>query len=157
MTGVQTCALPILEAEKGHQALLPGNRFQGVGLGEDEFSPVNVPSLSHMWTNLAPHKERGDEDGYTLRFRLEWKIDDNTKELEFGLALANDRLFVKTTFSNLSEEDVIPRIAYLPPFAGITDREQRLPGAVRRRRVGEGLAGARSEERRGGQECAMEC
>lgn len=132
----------VLEAEKGHQALLPGNRFQGVGLGEDEFSPVNVPSLSHMWTNLAPHKERGDEDGYTLRFRLEWKIDDNTKELEFGLALANDRLFVKTTFSNLSEEDVIPRIAYLPPFAGITDREQRLPGAVRRRRVGEGLAGA---------------
>lgn len=132
----------VLEAEKGHRALLPGDRSQGLGLGEDEFSPINVPSLAHMWTNLAPHKERGDVDGYTLRFRLEWAIDGNIKELEFGLALANDRLFAKTTYSNLGINDTIPRIAYLPPFAGITDREQRLPGAVRRRRIGEGLAGA---------------
>lgn len=73
---------------------------------------------------------------------MEWTIDGNIKELEFGLALANDRLFAKTTYSNLAVTDTIPRIAYLPPFAGITDREQRLPGAVRRRRIGEGLAGA---------------
>jgi hypothetical protein len=44
--------------------------------------------------------------------------------------------------SNLSAGDHIPRPAYLPPFAGMTDREARTSGAIRRRRIGEGLAGA---------------
>ncbi len=132
----------VLEAEKGHKSLLPGNRSQGVGLGVDEFSAINVPSLAHLWTSLAPHKQKGDIDGYTLRILIEWCSGQTVKTLEFGLALANDRLFAKATTSNLTVDDHIPRIAYLPPFAGITDREQRLPGAVRRRRIGEGLAGA---------------
>jgi len=46
------------------------------------------------------------------------------------------------TDSNLTETGAIPRLAYLPPFAGITSREARLTGAIRRRRIGEGLAGA---------------
>ena len=25
---------------------------QGLGLGDDELSPINVPSLKHLWTNL---------------------------------------------------------------------------------------------------------
>ncbi len=58
------------------------------------------------------------------------------------MSLANDRLFVKPTESNLRSADPIPRLAYLPPFAGITDREPRMNGAIRRRRMGEGLAGA---------------
>lgn len=133
----------IIEAEKGFEAFLPGSRAQGLGLGDDEFSPILVPSLNHLWTNLAPQKREGDQDGYTLRLRSKWTAEGgNRKELEFGLALANDRMFVKTTHSNLLEGDDIPRIAYLPPFAGITDREARLPGAIRRRRIGEGLAGA---------------
>jgi hypothetical protein len=36
----------------------------------------------------------------------------------------------------------VPRVAYLPPFAGIVSREERINGAIRRRRIGEGLAGA---------------
>jgi predicted ATPase len=132
----------VIEAEKGSKALLPTSRSQGLGLGADEFSPINVPSLAHLWTNLAVHKTRSDADGYTLRIKAEWTVEGQPRELEFGLALANDRLFAKTTDSNLRPGDHIPRIAYLPPFAGITDREQRVPGAVRRRRIGEGLAGA---------------
>lgn len=132
----------VLEAEKGPKSLLPGSRFQGVGLGGDEFSAINVPSLAHLWTGLAPHKQKGDKDGYTLRIQLEWCSANGDKSLEFGLALANDRLFAKTTSTCLKEEDKVPRITYLPPFAGITDREQRMPGAVRRRKIGEGLAGA---------------
>ncbi|MBN1458702.1 MAG: AAA family ATPase [Armatimonadetes bacterium] len=132
----------VIEAEKGPKALLPGSSAQGLGLGADEFSPINVPSLAHLWTNLAFHKTSGDDDGYTLRIKATWAQNGQAKELEFGLALANDRLFAKTTASNLGEGDRIPRIAYLPPFAGITDKEQRVPGAVRRRRIGEGLAGA---------------
>jgi len=135
----------ILEAEKGVDAFLPGSKIQGLGLGDDEFSPINVPTLSHLWTNLAPQKRSDDQDqdGYTLRILCQWtNKDKQIRELAFGLALANDRLFIKSTHSNLQKGDAIPRIAYLPPFAGITDREARLPVAIRRRRIGEGIAGA---------------
>lgn len=126
--------------ERGVEGLLPeATSKQGFGLGDDEFSPINVPSLHHLWTNLKTQKTPEDSDGYTLRISCEW---DNDKELEFGLALANDRLFIRTTNSNLSPSDKIPTVAYLPPFAGITSREERIRGAIRRRRIGEGLAGA---------------
>lgn len=133
----------VIEAEKGPEAFLSGATAQGLGLGDDEFSPINVPSLRHLWTNLKSSRAAGDTDGYTLRIKAEWHNQQSQpRELEFGLALANDRLFVKTTSSTLGTGDRIPRVAYLPPFAGITDREARVPGAIRRRRVGEGLAGA---------------
>jgi AAA domain, putative AbiEii toxin, Type IV TA system/AAA domain len=129
-----------IEMERGGDAFLAGSTRQGLGLGDDQFSPIDVPSLKHLWTNLATQK--GDEpDGYTLKIRCSWG-DDGPRYLEFGLSLANDRLFIKATDSNLDASHRIPRLAYLPPFAGITAREMRLPGAIRRRRIGEGLAGA---------------
>ena len=129
----------VLEAEKGRKVFLSDDKSKGLGVSSEEFSPINVPSLKHLWTNLSPQKTEGMEDGYTLRIGCEW---GEGKYLEFGLSLANDRLFVKATGSNITEDDELPKIAYLPPFAGITDRETRLPGAIRRRKVGEGLAGA---------------
>ena len=132
----------MIEGEKGFGAFLPGSRHQGLGLGDDEFSPISVPSLRHLWLNLAPQKTPVDEDGYTLRICCTWTVDGAQKDLEFGLALANDRLFIKTTDSSLSIVDQIPRVAYLPPFAAITDHEARIPRAIRRRRIGEGLAGS---------------
>lgn len=132
----------LVEAEKGRLALTPGQNFQGIGISEREFLPINLPSLSHLWTNLRPQKANSDSNGYTLRIRCGWNGAVAPKFLEFGLALANDRLFVKTTGSNLSLGDKIPRIAYLPPFAGISPREERLPRALRQRKIGEGLAGS---------------
>jgi predicted ATPase len=130
-----------VEMERGAEAFLADYSGQGLGLGDDEFSPINVPSLKHLWTNLKT--QRIDEsDGYTLQIRCNWTRDGEDHFLEFGLSLANDRLFVKRTASNLGAEDGIPRLAYLPPFAGMTDREMRTSGAIRRRRIGEGLAGA---------------
>lgn len=132
-----------IEQERGAETFLSSSHRQGLGVGGDEFSPVALPSLKHLWTNLKTQKEASDPDGYTLRIRCDW--DDshgNPQELEFGLALANDRLFIKVTHSNLQQGFRLPVIAYLPPFAGITDREMRLPAAIRRRRTGEGLAGA---------------
>ena len=97
--------------------------------------------VKHLWTNLKT--QRGDEpDGYTLKIGVRWVSEGVERELEFGMALSNDRLFIKATKSNLSVDEKVPRIAYLPPFAGITSRETRLPLAIRRRRIGEGLAGA---------------
>lgn len=69
-----------------------------------------------------------ERDGYTLKIRCDWERAAGPRHLEFALSLSNDRLFVKPTDSNLSDGDAIPRFAYLPPFAGMTDREMRLTG-----------------------------
>lgn len=132
----------IIEAEKGPESFLPGSKHQGLGIGDDEFQPINVPSLRHLWTNLSPQRTEADHDGYTLRIGCTWASSGQVKKLEFGLSLANDRLFIKATDTNLTAGDAIPRVAYLPPFAGITSRETRVPLAIRRRRIGEGLAGS---------------
>lgn len=131
-----------IEMERGRETFLATSNKQGLGVGGDEFSPVAVPSLKHLWTNLKTQKEPSDPDGYTLRIRCEWDTDGLGQELEFGLSLVNDRLFVKVTRSNLQPDFRLPVIAYLPPFAGITDRETKVSPAIRRRRTGEGLAGA---------------
>lgn len=130
--------------ERGEEGLLPeAADRQGFGLGDEQFSPINVPSLKHLWTNLKSAKEPDATDGgYTLHLTCEWEERDKVRELGFGLALVNDRLFIKTSNSNLTLGDPMPRIAYLPPFAGIMAREERINGAIRRRRIGEGLAGA---------------
>ncbi|KQW05601.1 hypothetical protein ASC66_11515 [Leifsonia sp. Root4] len=132
-------------AEKGAVALTAGGLgAQGLGIGDDEFSPINVPTLNHLWTNLRSSKVPDiDPDGYTLSIGCRWEGEgDKEGHLQFSLSLANDRLFVKVSDSNLADGDPVPTIAYLPPFAGISAREERATGAMRRRRVGEGLAGA---------------
>lgn len=129
--------------ERGPDGLLPERvGVQGFGIGDNEFSPINIPSLKHMWTNLKPQKKEAGEDGYTLKIGLRWTTGVGLKRLLFGLSLANDRLFIRIEDSNLSKGDAVPRIAYLPPFAGISAHEEKVSGAVRRRRIGEGLAGA---------------
>ncbi|MFD5627083.1 ATP-dependent endonuclease [Streptomyces sp. NPDC127072] len=129
--------------ERGEDAFLAvAEGRQGFGLGDDEFSPINVPSLKHLWTNLKTAKGDTDPDGYTLKIRCEWDDAIEEKHLEFALSLANDRLFIKPISSNLQAGDHVPTAALLPPFAGISAREARIVGALRRRRIGEGLAGA---------------
>ena len=133
----------VMVMEKSPEVLLSATKHQGVGLGGEEFSPIAVPSLSHLWTNLQTQKDSADADGYTLRIGTEWTGPDETsKFLTFGLSLANDRLFIKAITSNLQANDRIPQVAYLPPFAGIVDKEPRVSPAIRRRRIGEGVAGA---------------
>ena len=133
----------VMQMERSPDVLLEGAKHQGIGLGDEEFSPIAVPSLKHLWTNLQTQKEADDSDGYTLRIGADWTDPSSAhKHLTFGLSLANDHLFVKAIASNLREGDPIPQVAYLPPFAGITDNEMRVSPAIRRRRIGEGLAGA---------------
>lgn len=130
-----------IEMERGNKAFVQGSNAQGLGLGDDEFSPLALPNLKHLWTNLRPSKE-SEPDGYTLQIECGWETPVQPLHLRFGLSLTNDRLFIKALSSNLTGNEHIPRIAYLPPFAGITDRETRIPVAIRTRRIGEGLAGA---------------
>lgn len=130
----------VLEIERGKESLLPGYEGQGLGMADDEFSPIALPSLKHLWNNLKSQIP-GARDGYTLKIECHW--DDQHaqgRQLAVSLSLANDRLFVKAS-SNLDHDNHLPRVAYLPPFAGITAREQLMSPADRRTMIGRGLAG----------------
>jgi len=130
----------VLEMEKGRESLLPNFSGQGLGLSDDEFSPIAVASLKHLWTNLK--SQIANEDGYSLAIECKWlDVAGSEKYLKIALALTNDRLFVKASSTNLQETDRLPRVAYLPPFAGITSRENIMSGAARRAMIGRGLAG----------------
>ena len=76
---------------RGMSALQTSNHISGVGMSIDDFTPINIPELKYLWTNLKP------ASGYNLSIKCEW----TDKYLEIGLALANDRLFVKTLSSNI--------------------------------------------------------
>ncbi len=116
----------------------------GVGVSFEDFTPLNIPSFKHLWTNLKSQKVDGDEDGFTLRICVYWDIEEDECFLEFGLSLANDRLFIKPTSTNLPRENTIPipTVGYLPPFAGITDKEPKYTLPMRNRLIGNGLAGS---------------
>uniref|UniRef100_UPI000369931E ATP-dependent nuclease n=1 Tax=Stutzerimonas stutzeri TaxID=316 RepID=UPI000369931E len=142
----------LIEIEKGPAGLLQTSGKAGVGLGLVDFTPLHVPTLAHLWTNLKTTKV-DEKDGYTLKIKVYWDTATGLQRyLEMGMSVANDRLFVKTTSTNLNAEEIvgengdvipgsIPLVAYLPPFAGITDREGRLTPAMRERLVGQGLSG----------------
>lgn len=109
-------------------------------MSSEEFSPISVASLKHLWTNLTTQGVA--QDGYSLAIECRWcNANDDEKHLKLALALANDRLFVKQVGSNLIKDDVLPTVAYLPPFAGIVSRENKMSAADRRAMIGRGLAG----------------
>ncbi|AZJ36309.1 ATP-dependent endonuclease [Tenacibaculum singaporense] len=133
----------ILTIEKGRNYLHEEHKGQGLGVSADEFLPIALPSLKHLWTNLKTQKEGVDEDGYNLRIKCFWfNKSEQEKYLEIALSLANDRLFIKTTESNIIKDDKIPTAAYLPTFAGILERENKVSLAERRKLIGKGLAGS---------------
>jgi hypothetical protein len=131
----------VLEIERGRKSLCIGGQRQGVGIGDDNFTPINVPSLKHLWTNLRTQKET-ENDGYTLWLQIDWTYQTNDRYLKIGLSLVNDRLFIKDLDTNLIENEPIPRLAYVPPFAGIVSKEPRHTKAAIRAYIGQGLAGA---------------
>jgi len=136
-------ACSVIEINKSKAALFAHSSGQGVGVSTEEFLPIVLPDLKHLWSDLKVSNSAGG--GYTLRIRCDWQTatgPPTDRHLELGFALANDRLFLKRTTSNLAAGDPIPRMAYLPPFAGITSREERMSPAARKRRMGRGLAGA---------------
>lgn len=142
----------ILLHEKGEKAFQQEEVGfgEGFGMSAEEFFPLAVPSLNHLWTNLkiqvpASEKEAWMErfPGYILRISCCWDTaDKNDQRLEFGLSLTNDRLFIRVTDSNLQLGDKIPRIVYLPTFAGILPKETKATIAERRAYLGRGMAGS---------------
>src|SRR6266849_6254648 len=64
-------AIERVKGTSGFLAATPAG--QGQGLGDDEFSPILVPSLKHLWTNLRTQRE-GEPDGYSLQIGCYWDV-----------------------------------------------------------------------------------
>ncbi len=127
----------VLIYEKSPNAIFAGFHGDGYGINIDDFTPINIPSLKYLWTNLSP------STGYNLSINCFWNNENGEEKfLKIGLALTQERLFIKPLESNILIGEKVPRIAYLPPFAGISDKEQWFSPAFRNKLIGQGLAGA---------------
>ena len=126
----------VLLFEKSPSALLQGFSGDGYGIAIDDFTPINIPSFKYLWTNLHI------DPSYSLSINCYWDLDDIEKHLNIGLALIQERLFIKNLDSNVQSGETIPHVAYLPTFAGINSKEQWVSTAVRNKYIGQGLAGA---------------
>lgn len=123
---------------------------EGFGMSAEEFLPIAVPSLNHLWTNLktqlSPDEKATWPDaypGYIMRIKCIWDYKDKLdKMLEIGLSLVNDRLFIRVTNSNLCNEDHLLSVVYLPTFAGVLPKENKATVAERRAFLGRGMAGS---------------
>lgn len=142
----------ILMHEKGRKVFNEDQVGVGDGLGmsAEEFLPIAVPTLNHLWTNLKTQLSAEEKaawpdrfNGYIMRIKCVWDYADQTdKFLEIGLSLVNDRLFIRVTNSNLHENDHIISVVYLPTFAGVLPKENKVTLAERRAFLGRGMAGS---------------
>lgn len=142
----------ILIHEKGRKVLNEDQVGVGDGLGmsAEEFLPIAVPTLNHLWTNLKTQLSEEEKkawpdrfNGYIMRIKCVWDYMEQTdKFLEIGLSLVNDRLFVRVTNSNIQKDDHIIATVYLPTFAGVLPKESKVTLAERRAFLGRGMAGS---------------
>ena len=127
----------VLVYEKSPRSILLGYHGDGYGISIDDFTPINIPSFRYLWTNLKI------TSNYSLSIDCFW---DNSvgveKHLKIGLALNQERLFIKNLESTILDGEYVPHVAYLPTFAGIGSKEEWHATALRNRYVGQGLAGA---------------
>lgn len=123
---------------------------EGFGMSAEEFLPVAVPSLNHLWTNLKTQLSTAEKEtwpdrypGYIMRIKCIWDYkNQRDRMLEIGLSLVNDRLFIRVTNSNLVAANYLPTVVYLPTFAGVVPKENKATVAERRAYLGRGMAGS---------------
>ena len=142
----------ILLHEKGRESFNQDalGKGEGYGMSAEEFLPIAVPSLNHLWTNLKTQLSLDEKKawpdaypGYIMRIKCYWDYEEQLdRMLEIGLSLVNDRLFIRVTDSNLEMDDYIPSIVYLPTFAGVLPKENKASVAERRAFLGRGMAGS---------------
>lgn len=131
----------VLRRGKGDDAVLTGFKGQGFGISDDDFNPINLPDLKHLWHGLKT--QIPGEEGYSLSIRVDWDHPvGGVHHLTVSLSLTNDRLFIRAEDTTLTTCDVLPEIVYLPPVAGLDAKEPFATPALRRAMLGRGLAGS---------------
>ncbi|WP_261885663.1 AAA family ATPase [Vibrio pomeroyi] len=124
---------------RGQESLLANydTDKKGLGIPPETFSPISIPSLKYLW------KDQKTNGSYSLKIKVGWKGYDNRNLfLELAFTLNGNNFAIKKSDSNLTEEDNIPTIAYLPPFGGMNENENWLSVADRRKLIGKGQAGS---------------
>ena len=110
---------------------------KGLGIPTESFSPISMPSLKYLW------KDQKTNGSYSLKIKVGWKGTENKNLfLEISYTLNGNNFAIKKSDSNLVESDMIPTIAYLPPFGGMDENESWLSKADRRKLIGKGQAGS---------------
>lgn len=131
----------VLRRGKGDEAVCGGYVGQGFGISDDDFNPINLPDLKHLWYGLKT--QIPGEEGYSLSIKLNWHHpDEGAHHLRVSLSLTNDRLFIRADESSLASCDALPEVVYLPPVAGLDAKEAFATPALRRAMLGRGLAGS---------------
>ena len=136
---VWTFGVSVVRQFKGDKALLKNYKGQGAGLSDDDFTPINIPNLRHLWYNL---KSQLPGEGYSMAITVKWSECGAKHRITMSFSLVQDRLFVKPTNSNLTSLVNIPEVVYVPPVAGVDSREEFATPAKRRAMLGRGLAGS---------------
>lgn len=124
---------------RGNESLLEDYDVdkKGLGIAPESFSPISIPSLKYLW------KDQRTNGSYQLKIKVGWKGTDNINlYLEIAYTLNGNNFAIKKSDSNLSVDDKIPTIAYLPPFGGMNENESLLSKADRRKLIGKGQAGS---------------
>jgi len=129
----------LLANYRGSKSLLEDYNVEkkGLGIATESFSPISIPSLKYLW------KDQKTNGSYQLKIKVGWKGSENRNLfLEIAYTLNGNNFAIKKSESNLSASDVIPTIAYLPPFGGMNENESWLSVADRRKLIGKGQAGS---------------
>lgn len=142
---VWSFGLSVVRQFKGDAALRAGYKGQGAGISDDDFTPINIPDLKHLWFNL---KYGGQAASYSMSITVKWDELNNPsgmpveRRLTMAFSLVQDRLYIKADQSNLDLDTAIPSVVYVPPVAGLDAREEFATVPKRRTMLGRGLAGA---------------
>jgi predicted ATPase len=136
----------VVQRFKGKEAITEGYSGQGAGISRDDFTPINIPDLKHLWLDL---KSAGPGQGYSMSITVTWDEHQDSvpappvpRTLTMAFSLVQDRLYIKAKDSNLSLDSRIPEVVYVPPVAGLDAREEFATVAKRRAMLGRGLAGS---------------
>ena len=131
----------VLRQGKGNEAVVHGYKGQGYGISDDDFNPINLPDLKHLWYGLKT--QIPGEPGYSLSIQVNWKHPEyGGHHLKISLSLTNDRLFIRSEDTTLTDCNALPEIVYLPPVAGLDAKEPFATPAQRRAMLGRSLAGS---------------
>lgn len=135
----------IVLSEKGSDFLYrKTSKGGGVGVNVEDFVPLNVPDARHLWTNLRANYSRSEAKGNKnkLNINVTWDFMGARRYLFFSLSLVNNRIFITVSDTNVEDMGDILHVGYIPTFAGIQAKEERVLKPKRDRLIAEGLVGA---------------
>jgi len=128
-----------IETQHGRTALERVVPTATLSTALSHFTPLSIPSFQHLWTNLGSQRTTNP-----ILIGVTWKDPAHAgveQNLEFRIDLpANLRVRVSAT--SVIAGASIPKVAYLPPFAGIRMKEHKLSVLERERLIGQGIPGA---------------